>query len=589
MPLFLRCDHCGHVNDEGADLCLECGWSLAPPPESRRTRTGRVVAPSSKPSSKPPNKPSNKFPRLPDTPRPVIAPKPMEAAKKSALAPMGMFRADSEGDHLLSESAEIAVQVFQAKGPWLHCPPFDPKPISDEVRVGRAPECDFVLAHIEVSRSHATLKKMPSGELVLTDNQSPNGTFVNGERISRCAVKIGDKIKIGPFVLDIREKKDEVRETGSKETAEVGTPAPKAPPPKKESKSVLIPAPRPVEPPPVEPPPVEEGREFESTMLMGRLGKVGLSEILQHIELHKKSGTLRIYDDAGTNGAIVIDAGRPLVASWGKVKDEDAVRAMLRVASGSFALSADRKPGAPTIKAELSTLLAELAAERKERVSARIRRVGDDAKELFERIDGYTSRPVPKAPLDARALINRGFVKAKQGDFDGAIEEFSRAIELEPNLSAAWFDRGLARERKGEVERAIADYSRAIALDGTNLAFRLRRGIVRGMAADFEGALDDTTWVLARDQRAAPAYVTRSCARRGKGDFQGAIDDASRAIAIDRTLAMAWLHRGLARQRTGQLKGALEDLENYLTLAPQGGFADSTRVVVEHLRREVAR
>jgi tetratricopeptide (TPR) repeat protein len=580
MPLFLRCEQCGHVNDEGTDTCQECGHTLAPPPESRRTRTGRVA------------KPSNKFPRLPDTPKlvapkSVIGPKPIEAAKKSALTPMGMFRTDSEGDSLLSESAEVAVQVYQAKGPWLHCPPFDPKCVGDEVRMGRAPESDFVLAHIEVSRSHATLKKMPSGELVLTDNQSPNGTFVNGERITRCAVKIGDRIKIGPFVLDLREKKEDNRDTSSKETAEVGMSAPKAaPPPKKETKGVVIPAPRAPEPPPV----VEEGREFESTMLMGRLGKVGLSEILQHIELHKKSGTLRIYDDGGTNGSIVIDAGKPLVATWGQVKDDQAVRAMLRVASGSFALSADRKPGPATIRTDLATLLAELSAERKERVSARIRRVGDDAKELFDRIDGFTSRPAPKGPvLDARALINRGFTRAKQGDLDGAIEEFSRAIELEPNLAAAWFDRGLARERKGEVERAIADYSRAIAIDGTNLAFRLRRGIVRGMAADFEGALDDTSWVIARDHRAAPAYVTRSCARRGKGDFQGAMNDASTAIALDRTLAMAWLHRGLARQRTGQFKGALEDLENYLTLAPQGGFAESTRVVVDHLRREVSR
>jgi tetratricopeptide (TPR) repeat protein len=573
MGLFLRCINCGRVNREGDQTCRDCGRALTTPPEARRTRSGRVVAPASS--------------RLPS---PVVAPKQPEEGKKPKLTPTGMFRAESESGLIFSDSAEDVLPVGRSVGPWLHCPPFDSRPVGDEVRLGRSPEADFVLAHIEVARAHATLKKMPSGEIVLSDNQSPNGTFLNGERIStKCTVKIGDRIKIGPFELTLSETRKPPKDTGSKETVELGSSAPPAAKPP--SAAPPSPAPSPAPPKPAKAPAAEAdepGREFESTMLMGRIGAVRLSDILQHIATDKKSGTLRIYDDLGTNGWVVIEAGRPLVAAWGSIQDDDAVRAMLRVTAGSFALSADRKATAPTIRTELATLISELANEQKERASARLRRVGNDAKELFDRIDGYTSRPAPKSPLDARALINRGLVRAKQGDLDRAIEEFSRAIELEPQLAAAWFDRGLSRERKGDVERAMADYSRAIAIEPANLAFRLRRGIVRGMSANFEGAMEDCSMVIERDSRAAPAYVTRSCARRGTGDFKGAIEDASRAIALDRMLAMAWLHRGLARQRMGEKKGALEDLENYLTLAPQGGFAASTRVVVEHLKSELS-
>ena len=48
--------------------------------------------------------------------------------------------------------------------------------------------------------------------------------------------------------------------------------------------------------------------------------------------------------------------------------------------------------------------------------------------------------------------------------FDRAIEDYNKAIELNPELAEAYNNRGVAYCIKGDYDRAIVDYNTAIAL-----------------------------------------------------------------------------------------------------------------------------
>ena len=61
--------------------------------------------------------------------------------------------------------------------------------------IGRTPENQIVVPVKEVSRKHAEIL-MSDGGFILKDN-SPNGTFVNGERVTEYRLQDGDKVKIG--------------------------------------------------------------------------------------------------------------------------------------------------------------------------------------------------------------------------------------------------------------------------------------------------------------------------------------------------------------------------------------------------------
>ena len=52
-----------------------------------------------------------------------------------------------------------------------------------------------------VSRRHALIALGPNRQYVITDLQSQNGTFVNGEKVTEARLSDGDRIKIGEAVL----------------------------------------------------------------------------------------------------------------------------------------------------------------------------------------------------------------------------------------------------------------------------------------------------------------------------------------------------------------------------------------------------
>ncbi|MEI9805819.1 MAG: tetratricopeptide repeat protein [Pseudolabrys sp.] len=53
-----------------------------------------------------------------------------------------------------------------------------------------------------------------------------------------------------------------------------------------------------------------------------------------------------------------------------------------------------------------------------------------------------------------------------------AIEDFDRAIQLEPRNSQTYFQRAQARERDNQRDKAIADYRLALARDQNNAEAR---------------------------------------------------------------------------------------------------------------------
>jgi pSer/pThr/pTyr-binding forkhead associated (FHA) protein len=89
------------------------------------------------------------------------------------------------------------------------------------LRIGRAPDNDLVLADLGVSRYHAELRNPGSGPYEITDLQSHNGIFVNGQRVSSATVTERDIIGIGR--AKFRVVADELRELADGERVSSAT------------------------------------------------------------------------------------------------------------------------------------------------------------------------------------------------------------------------------------------------------------------------------------------------------------------------------------------------------------------------------
>jgi len=67
-------------------------------------------------------------------------------------------------------------------------------------------------------------------------------------------------------------------------------------------------------------------------------------------------------------------------------------------------------------------------------------------------------------PTNPRAWNDRGTVRLKKGGYKHAIDCFTKAIELDPNLAQAWKNRAAAERKLQDTEAASADQNHALAL-----------------------------------------------------------------------------------------------------------------------------
>ena len=77
-----------------------------------------------------------------------------------------------------------------------------PLPDSGELLIGRSADLDLVLSEEMVSRKHAKMR-IQGGSMVLTDLGSTNGSYVNGEKIRRHDVKMGDRLLLGTSIIRV--------------------------------------------------------------------------------------------------------------------------------------------------------------------------------------------------------------------------------------------------------------------------------------------------------------------------------------------------------------------------------------------------
>jgi pSer/pThr/pTyr-binding forkhead associated (FHA) protein len=69
--------------------------------------------------------------------------------------------------------------------------------------LGRTARADFIVDAALVSRLHCCFTADPSGQLIVEDLGSTNGTQVNGKTVDRSLLQPGDKVTVGRVELTV--------------------------------------------------------------------------------------------------------------------------------------------------------------------------------------------------------------------------------------------------------------------------------------------------------------------------------------------------------------------------------------------------
>jgi len=86
-----------------------------------------------------------------------------------------------------------------------------------------------------------------------------------------------------------------------------------------------------------------------------------------------------------------------------------------------------------------------------------------DVEQWDEAITEY-SKAIELNPVYTAAYGKRGYAYAKKGEFDKAIDDLDLAIELEPKFAQAYGYRGYTYAQEGQVAEAVSDLEKCIEL-----------------------------------------------------------------------------------------------------------------------------
>ena len=91
----------------------------------------------------------------------------------------------------------------------------------------------------------------------------------------------------------------------------------------------------------------------------------------------------------------------------------------------------------------------------------------------------------------AEEYFYSAYNKANLNDYNGAIADYTKAIELDPNNSNAYINRGIVKNDLKDYYGAIFDYTKAIELDPNNSIAYYNRGFSKLFLKDAFGACQD--------------------------------------------------------------------------------------------------
>jgi tetratricopeptide (TPR) repeat protein len=134
-------------------------------------------------------------------------------------------------------------------------------------------------------------------------------------------------------------------------------------------------------------------------------------------------------------------------------------------------------------------------------------------------------------PESDQSLSRRGEVHLALKQWDSAIADFSKAIALNPGYPGAWHFRGYAHANLSQWDSALADLSSAVELGAVNWVVWSRRGDVYCAVKQWEKALADYDTAIEKGAANPTLWISKAAAHAQLGQADKAITDLQQAVA----------------------------------------------------------
>ncbi|MDP4266138.1 MAG: tetratricopeptide repeat protein [Bacteroidota bacterium] len=177
----------------------------------------------------------------------------------------------------------------------------------------------------------------------------------------------------------------------------------------------------------------------------------------------------------------------------------------------------------------------------------------------------------------------RGMAKSDSADYQGAIVDFNRALEIRSCYDEAFYNRGNALLQLKDTIGALKDYYRAVECNPHNTEAYLSIGKINIDKNNFRDALVYFNLAIKYKPDEANAYINRGLLYSKTGQNQKAMDDYNKCLSIDISNSIAYLNRGNIKRMLNDYQGAINDYDNAILYDPNDAYAYNDRGTTELL------
>jgi tetratricopeptide (TPR) repeat protein len=198
-------------------------------------------------------------------------------------------------------------------------------------------------------------------------------------------------------------------------------------------------------------------------------------------------------------------------------------------------------------------------------------------KKYLAALDDF-DRAIKLDPKYVQAFADRAATFGLMRETRLAVRDYTEAVRLAPDRVQGFVDRAEAHLKVRRIDLAIDDQSEAIRLEPSSSDHFDARGKLYARNNAYDRAIADFNEAI-RLQPKADYLVERGNAWNLKGNPDRAIADYDEAIRLDPALALAYNNRGVAWRDKGDTTRARADFQTALTMDP------TLDIAAEHLAR----
>ena len=169
------------------------------------------------------------------------------------------------------------------------------------------------------------------------------------------------------------------------------------------------------------------------------------------------------------------------------------------------------------------------------------------------------TRAVELAPEFLPALITRADIHLAMGNAAAAAADYTAAVRIDPLNSGAHFGHGRALAAQDDLQGAVDAFTRAIDITANNVGYLIERARLYLALENTDAAVEDLELAKAAAPHDPRPALVLALTLQGSGELERALDEATHAVTIAPDFLPGLFTRGDIRLALGDAEGAAED------------------------------